>query len=175
MSAAQWALLFPSFTTALGGDVGVCRKGHQNPLRTQALISTQCSLFGVPHPEEPLLSPADPWSVGGSWRSHFPAGCSAAQTTLRHFFPRYSRARQLLITCNKAQLWSIMKWSCAAKGSVHQTSLLLFHVLKKRIYFVIGPFFSTFSIKLSLILRENPLTELISFYSLSCGPSTPFW
>lgn len=135
MSAAQWALLFPSFTTALGGDVGACRKGHQNPLRTQALISTQCSLFGVPHPEEPLLSPAHPWLVGGSWRSHFPAGCSTAQTTLRHFFPRYSRARQLLITCNKVQLWSIMKWSCAAKGSVYQTSLLLFHVLKKRIYF----------------------------------------
>lgn len=114
MSAAQWAPLFPSFTTRLGGDAGVGRKGHQNPLRTQALSSIQCSLFGVPHSEEPLCSPAHPWLVGGSWRSHFPAGCSGAQAALWHFSPHYSRARQLLITCNKVQLWSVMKWSCAA-------------------------------------------------------------
>lgn len=145
MSAAQWALLFPSFTTRLGGYVGVCRKGHQKPLRSQALISIPCSLFGVPHPEEPLGSLAHPRLVGGSWRSHSPAGCSSAQGTLWPFFPHYSCVRQLLITCIKVHLWSIMKWSCAANGLVHQTSPLLFHSMKKRMYFLIGQGFFNFS------------------------------
>lgn len=125
MSAAQWALLFPSFTTRLGGYVGVCRKGHQKPLRSQALISIPCSLFGVPHSKEPLGSLAQPRLVGGSWRSHCPADCSSAQGRLWSFFSHYTCVRQL-------HLWSIMKWSCAANGLVHQTSLLLFHVLEKK-------------------------------------------
>lgn len=132
MSAAQWALLFRSFTTRLGGYVGVCRKGHQKPLRSQALISIPCSLFGVPHSKEPLGSLAQPRLVGGSWRSHCPADCSSAQGRLWPFFSHYSCVRQLLITCIKVHLWSIMKWSCAANGLVHQTSLLLFHVLEKK-------------------------------------------